>query len=55
MTPAQIEKVEYTGAETDAMQARLASFQQALDGGTNLLELVLTADDLTRSSPRSAS
>ncbi len=45
-TPAQIEKVEYTRAQTDAMQARLASFQQALDGGTNLLELVLTADDL---------
>ena len=45
-TPAQIEKVEYTRAQTDAMQARLASFQQALDGGTNLLELILTADDL---------
>ncbi len=44
--PAQIEKAEYTRAQTDAMQARLASFQQALDGGTNLLELILTADDL---------
>ena len=44
--PAQIEKAEYTRAQTDAMQARLASFQQALDGGTNVLELILTADDL---------
>lgn len=45
-TPAQIEKVEFTRAQTDAMQARLASFKQALDGGTNLIELILTADDL---------
>jgi len=45
-TPAQIEKVEYSRVQTDAMQERLATFKQALDGGTNLLELILTADDL---------
>ena len=45
-TPAQIEKVEYTRAQTDAMQTRLATFMQALDGGTNLVEFILTADDL---------
>ena len=45
-TPAQIEKVEYTRAQTDAMQKRLANFKQALDGGTNLMEFILTADDL---------
>ena len=44
--PAQIEKVEYTRAQTDAMQKRLANFKQALDGGTNLMEFILTADDL---------
>ena len=44
--PAQIEKVEYTRAQTDAMQTRLATFKQALDGGTNLVEFILTADDL---------
>lgn len=45
-TPARLEKVEYSRTQTDAMQARLASFKQALDGGTNLHELILTADDL---------
>ena len=45
-TPAQIERPTYTRTQTDALQARLASFKQALDSGTNLLEMILTADDL---------
>jgi len=44
--PAEIEKVEYTRDQMEALQARLAVFQEAMDAGTNVLELALTADDL---------
>ena len=44
--PAEIEKVEYTRDQMDALLVRVAGFKEALDRGTNLLELLLTADDL---------
>jgi len=45
-TPALVEKVEYPRAKMDALRAQLAAFKDALDKGTNQMELVLTADDL---------
>jgi hypothetical protein len=45
-TPTQVEKVEYPPAKMDALRARLTAFKDALDQGTNQIELVLTADDL---------
>lgn len=45
-TPALVEKVEYPRAKMDALRAQLAAFKDALDKGTNQIELVLTADDL---------
>ena len=44
--PAEIEKVEYARDQMDALRVRVAGFKEALDRGTNLLELLLTADDL---------
>ncbi len=44
--PAEIEKVEYTRDQMEALQARLATFQEAMDAGTNVVEFALTADDL---------
>ena len=45
-TPALVEKVAYPRAKMDALRAQLAAFKDALDKGTNQIELVLTADDL---------
>src|SRR5258706_958516 len=45
-TPALIEKSEYSVAQMDALKARLAVFQQALDKGDVSTELVLSAEDL---------
>lgn len=44
--PAPLEHVEYSRAQTDVLEGKVAAFKQALDGGTNSLELVLTADDV---------
>jgi len=45
-TPMLVEKVEYPPAKLDALRGQLTAFMEALDKGTNQVELVLTADDL---------
>jgi len=45
-TPGLLEKVEYSPAQMEALQARLAAFKNALDKGNASVELVLTAEDL---------
>lgn len=45
-TPTPVEKVEYSPAQMEALQARLITFKQALDKGDEPTELTLTADDL---------
>jgi hypothetical protein len=44
--PASVEKVEYLPAKMQALRAQLTDFMNALERGTNEVELVLTADDL---------
>ena len=44
--PAPIEQVEYSGKEMEALQSRLADFKNALDHGTNALEVIFSAADL---------
>src|SRR5258706_8798135 len=44
--PAEIEKVEYSPAQMQALRARLAAFKDALDHGKPSTELTLTAEDL---------
>jgi hypothetical protein len=44
--PAPIEKVDYSPAQMDALNARVAGFKGALENGKGSAELVLTADDL---------
>lgn len=45
-TPTQVEQVEYSKSQMDALNSRLAVFKQALDKGQTSVELVLTAEDL---------
>lgn len=44
--PATLERVEYSREQTDLLQRKAAEFQRALEAGTNVIELTLTADDL---------
>ncbi len=44
--PARLERVEYSREQTDVLQRKAAEFQRALESGTNVIELTLTADDL---------
>jgi hypothetical protein len=44
--PAPIEKVQYSPAQMDALNARVAAFKDALEKGKGTTELVLTAEDL---------
>lgn len=45
-SPARLERVEYAREQTDVLQRKAAEFQRALEFGTNVIELTLTADDL---------
>lgn len=44
--PAPIEKVQYSPAQMDALNARVAAFTDALEKGKGSTELVLSAEDL---------
>lgn len=44
--PVKLERVEYSREQTDLLQRKAAEFQRALEMGTNVIELTLTADDL---------
>lgn len=44
--PARLERVEYSREQTDILQRKAAEFQQALEAGTNVIDLTLTAEDL---------
>lgn len=46
VAPARLERVEYSREETAVLQRKVAEFQKALESGTNLVELTLTAEDL---------